>query len=46
MIASFEDVVTWMYVVIDDVWQQLAPRYRRPGPAPQCSDSELLTLNS
>lgn len=44
MIASFEDVVTWMYVIVDDVWQQLAPLYQRPGPKPQCTDSELLTM--
>jgi hypothetical protein len=44
MIASFEDVVTWMYVIIDEIWQQLAPLDRRPGPAPACSDSELVTM--
>lgn len=44
MIASFDDVVTWMYVIVDDVWQHLAPYYSRPGPAPHCSDSELLTM--
>lgn len=44
MIASFDEVVTWMYVIVDDAWQQLAPYYDRPGPAPQCSDSELLTM--
>lgn len=44
MITNFEDFVLWMYVVIDDCWQQVAPLYRRPGPAPACSDSELLTM--
>lgn len=44
MITNFEDFCVWMYVVIDELWQGLAPRYRRPGPAPQCSDSELLTM--
>lgn len=44
MIASFEDVVTWMYVIVDDVWRHLAPTEHRPGPAPACSDSELLTM--
>lgn len=33
-----------MYVVIDDSWQQIAPLFRRPGPEPACSDSELITL--
>lgn len=44
MIASFEDVVTWAYVIVDDLWRRLAPIYQRPGPAPRCSDSELLTM--
>lgn len=45
MIADFEDFCLWMYVVIDDLWQQLPSAYkRRSGPAPQCSESELLTL--
>ncbi len=45
MITSFEDFCTWMYVTIDDLWPQIAPLVRRPGPAPTtCSDSELLTM--
>jgi hypothetical protein len=45
MIADFEDFVTWMYVVVDDCWKQIAPLYQRPGPEPiSCSDSELLTV--
>jgi hypothetical protein len=44
MIADFDDFVTWMYVVIDDIWQQLRPLYQRPGPEPNCSDSELITM--
>ena len=45
MIASFEDFVTWMFVTIDDLWQQIAPVYDRPGPEPTaCSDSELITI--
>jgi DDE family transposase len=44
MIADFEDFCLYMYVVVDDWWARLAPRYRRPGPAPACSDSELITL--
>jgi len=44
-IRDFDDLVTWMYVTIDDLWQQLAPLYRRPGPPPtSCSDSELITI--
>ncbi len=45
MIAEFEDCCRWMYVVIDDLWQRLPAAYkRRSGPAPACSDSEVLTL--
>jgi hypothetical protein len=44
MITNFDDFCTWTFVVIDDICQQLAPYFRRPGPAPDCSDSELLTM--
>jgi Transposase DDE domain len=44
MIADFETLCTWMYVIVDEIWQQLAPQFARPGPPPRCSDSELLTL--
>jgi len=44
MINDFEDFCTWMYVIIDEIWQQIAPLFKRPGPQPVCSDSELLTL--
>lgn len=45
MIHNFEDFTTWMYVLVDDVWQQIAHQFKRPGPKPTtCSDSELITL--
>ncbi len=44
MIADFDDFVTWMYWIVDDMWQRLAPFFTRPGPTPVCSDSELLTM--
>ena len=44
MIADFEDFCTWVFVIVDDIWQQIAPRFKRPGPAPLCSDSELITM--
>jgi hypothetical protein len=44
MINDFDDFCLWMYVVIDDIWLKIAPFFKRPGPQPQCSDSELLTL--
>jgi transposase len=44
MITNFDDFCLWVYAVIDDLWPQLAPLCRRPGPAPGCSDSELLAM--
>jgi IS5 family transposase len=44
MIEDFEDFCLWTYVLVDDIWQQLEPLFRRPGPDPVCADSELLTL--
>ena len=45
MITRFEDFCTWLYVVVDDVWREVAPRLHRPGPAPTtCSDSEVITM--
>jgi hypothetical protein len=31
-------------VIVDDLWREIAPLLKRPGPAPQCSDSEWLTM--
>jgi len=44
MINDFSDFSLWMYVLVDDIMKQLAPLYKRPGPAPECSDSELITM--
>ncbi len=44
MIDSFDDFCLWVYVMVDDIWQQLAPLFKRPGPQAECSDSELLTM--
>jgi hypothetical protein len=44
MISQFEDYCLWMYVVVDELWPKVAPLCRRPGPAPACSDSELVTM--
>lgn len=44
MIEEFDDFCLWMYMVVDDSWQQIAPMFRRPGRQPECSDSELLTM--
>ncbi len=44
MITDFNDFCTWMYVLVSDLYAPLAPHFARPGPAPVCSDAELLTI--
>src|SRR5258708_678882 len=44
MIENFDDFCLFMYVVVDDIWREIAPLFKRPGPEPECSDSELLTM--
>lgn len=44
MIEDFDDFCLYMYVLIDDIWKEIAPKFKRPGPKPVCSDSELLTM--
>jgi len=41
---TFDDLSLWVYCVVDELWTQIAPRCRRPGPAPLCSDAELVTM--
>ena len=38
-LTNFEDFCTWMYVIVDDIWYQIAPLFKRPSPTPLCSDS-------
>ncbi len=44
MITDFDDLCLWTYVIVDDLLIQLAPLLRRPGPSPDCSDSELIAM--
>jgi hypothetical protein len=44
MITDFEDFCIWVFVVVDDVWKPLAPFFKRPGPKPGCTDSELIAM--
>ena len=45
MIADCDDFCLWVYVVVDELWRQLPPAYKPSrGPAPGCSDSELLAM--
>ena len=44
MITDFDDLCLWTYVIVDDIVIKLTPLLRRPGPRPDCSDSELITM--
>lgn len=44
MINDFDDFCLWMYAIVDDIWRQITPLFKRPGPVPLCSDSELITM--
>jgi Transposase DDE domain len=44
MIENFDDFCLWMYVVVDDVMQSIAPVLQRSGPAAEVSDSEIMTM--
>lgn len=45
IITDFDDFCLWVYTIVDDIYQQLQPMLRRPGPSPTtCSDSELLAM--
>lgn len=43
-ITDFDDLCLWMYCIVEDTWRQLSHLFKRPGPAPECSDSELMTM--
>ena len=45
MIADFRDFCVWMYVMVDDIWQEIAPLFKCPGPEPQCSHSEIMAMS-
>jgi len=44
MIHDFEDFCTYVFVIVDDILQELGPVLKRPGPAPDCSDGELIAM--
>src|SRR5437667_9103586 len=44
MITDFDDFCLWTLVVVDDLCLLLAPYFQRPGPAPDCADSELIAM--
>lgn len=44
MIRDFDDFCAWMYALISDLFIPLAASVARPGPAPVCTDAELITM--
>ena len=44
MIDDFNEFCLWMYFVVDEIWLEIAPFFKRPGPQPECSDSELMAM--
>lgn len=44
MIKDFDEFCLYVYVIVDEICQQLAPFLKRPGPEPVCSDSELIAM--
>jgi len=44
IIKDFADFCLTTYVIVDDIYQQLMPLLKRPGPQPECSDSELIAM--
>jgi hypothetical protein len=45
MITDFDDFCLYVYVIVDDIVQQIQPLLKRPGPPPLCSDSEVMALS-
>jgi Transposase DDE domain len=44
---SFDDLALYAYCVVDDCLSRCRayhPEWQRPGPAPECSNSELITM--
>lgn len=44
MIDNFDDFCLYMYYIVDELWRGVAQQFKRPGPEPECSDSELMTM--
>ena len=42
--CAFEGFCLWTSCLVDELSAQIAPQCRRPGPAPACSDPELVTM--
>jgi IS5 family transposase len=44
MIDGFDDFCLCVFVIVDDIMKQLGPMLKRPGPQPECSDSEVVMM--
>jgi hypothetical protein len=44
MLAHFVDLCTVVFVVVDDLWRDLAPQFAHPGAQSLFSDSEVITV--
>jgi len=44
MIHDFDDFCLYVFVIVDDICQQLTHFLKRPGPNPKCNDSELMAM--
>lgn len=44
MIRDFADLCTYVYVIVDDIWQTIRHEFRHPGPESEFSDSEVMAL--
>ena len=44
MIEDFDEFSLYVYVIIDEICQQMSSLLKRPGPTPECSDSELIAM--
>jgi len=44
MIDGFNDFCLCIFVIVDDIMKQLSPMLKRPGPQPECSDSEVVMM--
>lgn len=42
---GFADFCLYVYVIVDDIYRELRPFLRRPGPEPVFSDSEMLAVS-
>ncbi len=44
MINDFNDYRLWMCFLVDNIWQQIAPFFKRLGPETEFNDSELINM--